>query len=226
VEVSRGDLVAGFVGQTAQKTQEKIEQALDGVLFIDEAYTLTPRSAGDFGQETIDSLVKAMEDYKNRLVVIVAGYPDEMEDFLNSNPGLKSRFAAQIEFVDFSPEELISITNALAVQDSYHIQSAALRKIDLVLSHWKNRNGSCFGNARSAALLYEQIKSNHAARLSREYDLVNTPDQISIEELTALTEQDVPNPERYLSANVTMRAQFNPKARHTSRVNSSAQMMQ
>ena len=103
VEVSRADLVAGYVGQTAIKTTKKIKAALDGVLFIDEAYTLSRGGGSDFGREAIDTLVKAMEDYSDRLVVIAAGYPAEMQGFIGSNPGLELRISACLDFPKLSP---------------------------------------------------------------------------------------------------------------------------
>ncbi len=111
MEVDRAGLVAGYVGQTALKTKEKIDEAMGGILFIDEAYTLV-KGGSDFGQEAIDTILKAMEDNRENFVVIVAGYPDPMEQFLGSNPGLKSRFNKSIMFEDYTEEELLSILNA------------------------------------------------------------------------------------------------------------------
>ena len=109
VEVDRGGLVAGYVGQTAIKTAEVIKSALDGVLFIDEAYALTNRGENDFGKEAVETLLKMMEDNRDRLVVIVAGYVDEMETFVHSNPGLESRFNRFWNFPDYSVEEMLAI---------------------------------------------------------------------------------------------------------------------
>jgi len=226
VEVSRADLIAGYVGQTAQKTQQKIEEALDGVLFIDEAYSLTPHTSGDFGKEAIDTLVKAMEDYKDRLVVIVAGYPAEMEDFLSSNSGLKSRFASWVEFPDFSTAELVQMIENLALQDSYQIQPSAKKDIEMILELWKRHFGNQFGNARSANLLYEQIKVNHAARLARDYDLFNSPDRITIEDLTYLTREDIPASTNLNSPQKSQPVRFSHSERMRKGINTAASLLQ
>lgn len=115
IEVDRSGLVGGYVGQTAIKTQAVIQSALGGILFIDEAYTLVRgNTSNDFGQEAIDTILKSMEDYRDDLVIIVAGYPDLMEKFINSNPGLKSRFNKYIQFDDYTPHELLCILKLFA----------------------------------------------------------------------------------------------------------------
>jgi hypothetical protein len=164
VEVSRGDLVAGYVGQTALKTMEKIRQALDGVLFIDEAYTLQRGGEHDYGQEAIDTLVKAMEDYRHRLVVIVAGYPLEMIRFIQSNPGLHSRFGPPLHFADYSDIELGKILSALADSDQLELPGDILREAIAFLEYEKRRNPLSFGNARAAHRLFEDMKNHLALR--------------------------------------------------------------
>ncbi len=188
LEVSRPDLVAGFVGQTAERTLDRIRLALDGVLFIDEAYTLASDSPADFGREAIDTLVKAMEDFRDRLVVVVAGYPAPMRLFLDANPGLLSRFAAPIHFPDFSPDELALVLANLLQAEGY---SAAPQVLDAAAAHLlslKRSAGSAFGNARSVLELFELMKSRLAARL------MQIPvDSISTEMLTTLTLAEVPD---------------------------------
>lgn len=122
VETDRSGLVAGYVGQTAIKVDELVQSALDGVLFIDEAYALAPEgSRSDFGQEAIDTILKRMEDYRDRLVIIVAGYPNEMARFINANPGLQSRFNKYLYFEDYKPEELVNIFNSIvSLHPSYN----------------------------------------------------------------------------------------------------------
>ena len=164
VEVSRADLVAGYVGQTAIKTTERIRDALDGVLFIDEAYSLARHSMNDFGQETIDTLVKAMEDHRHRLVVIVAGYPGPMEDFLSSNPGLHSRFANRIKFSDYSTEELEQILMGLATSEGYILPETVREKAVRHLNGLRQTEIH-FGNGRAVRNLFGKMKMLLARRL-------------------------------------------------------------
>jgi SpoVK/Ycf46/Vps4 family AAA+-type ATPase len=167
VEVSRADLVAGYVGQTAIKTKDRIKEALDGVLFIDEAYALARESTNDFGKETIDTLVKAMEDHRDRLVVIVAGYPGPMEDFLSSNPGLNSRFANRITFPDYLLEELGGILLGLAEREGYIVDNEVLKKATNHLDSLRRREEH-FGNGRAVRNLFGEMKMNLARRLMRQ----------------------------------------------------------
>ena len=126
VEVDRSGLVSGYIGQTATKVTEVVESALGGILFIDEAYTLTSnKGQGDFGQEAVDTLLKAMEDNRDNLVVIVAGYSDLMEEFLNSNPGLRSRFNKFMKFEDYTPEQLLDIVKGMAAKQDYVLSEEA-----------------------------------------------------------------------------------------------------
>jgi SpoVK/Ycf46/Vps4 family AAA+-type ATPase len=164
VEVSRADLVAGYIGQTAIKTTERIKEALDGVLFIDEAYSLTRQSMNDFGQETIDTLVKAMEDHRERLVVIVAGYPGPMQDFLLSNPGLNSRFAGRITFPDYSMDELSTILTRLAIGEGYVIPEGVQEKAARYLAGLR-RTEMYFGNGRAVRNLFGDMKMRLARRV-------------------------------------------------------------
>ena len=169
IEVSRADLVAGYVGQTALKTMDKVKAALDGVLFIDEAYALTGSAyGGDFGKEAVDTLVKAMEDYRERLVVIVAGYPELMDDFLRSNPGLASRFSKVIDFSDYEIEELQAILVGLASKEGYHLNDEVEKAVRTVLQGQKIQAGNRFGNGRAVRVLFEEMRSNLAERLAVE----------------------------------------------------------
>lgn len=166
VEVDRSGLVAGYVGQTAIKTQEVIQRALGGILFIDEAYSLAPeRSENDFGQEAIDTILKAMEDHRDDFVVIVAGYDNLMPRFIDSNPGLKSRFNKYIFFPDYNEEELFLIFKTLLQKNDYVIDDDAA---ELVKQHlgklYLNRDDN-FGNARDVRNLFEKMISNQANRL-------------------------------------------------------------
>ncbi|MGL5944180.1 MAG: AAA family ATPase [Waterburya sp.] len=168
IETDRSGMVAEYVGHTALKVDKLIESALDGVLFIDEAYTLKPENAGrDFGQEAIDTLLKRMEDYRDRLVVIVAGYSEEMSRFIESNPGLQSRFTRYFTFADYQPDELLDIF--LKICDSHHYQlDIAAKKILLAkfnkLYAQRDKN---FGNGRLVRNLFEKIIEKQATRLTK-----------------------------------------------------------
>jgi Cdc6-like AAA superfamily ATPase len=165
VEVDRSELVAGYLGQTATKTAEVVASAAGGVLFIDEAYSLTASGPGgdQYGQESVDTLVKEMEDRRNDLVVIVAGYPAPMAAFIAANPGLASRFRTTIEFEDYTDDELVAILDALAEGADYVLEPAAVERFREVLG--RVPRDSSFGNGRYARNALEAAIGHHAWRL-------------------------------------------------------------
>ena len=165
VEVDRSGLVAGFVGQTAIKTQDKIQEAMGGILFIDEAYTLNKEGA-DYGQEAIDTILKAMEDNRKDLVVIVAGYTELMKKFVESNPGLKSRFNKYIEFPDYTADELISIFELNMRKYNYTYSYEAKLAIEKMIRDREAHKGENFANARDVRNLFESIITNQATRVA------------------------------------------------------------
>jgi stage V sporulation protein K len=185
VEVDRAGLVGEYVGTTAIKTDRAVKRALDGVLFIDEAYALARGDGGrqDFGPEAVETLLKRMEDHRHRLVVIVAGYPALMRHFLESNPGLQSRFSREISFPDYSTEELVAITGKFAADSEYRLDEGAVEALRRIVEGAKR--GERFGNARFARTLFEQALNAHALRLTGRLDDVG-PD-----ELSTLTAEDV-----------------------------------
>ncbi|MDO4621220.1 MAG: AAA family ATPase [Lachnospiraceae bacterium] len=165
IEVDRSGLVAGYVGQTAIKTTEQIEKAIGGVLFIDEAYSLAKKDDA-FGEEAIDTILKAMEDRRDEFVVIVAGYTKPMEKFINSNPGLKSRFNKYIEFPDYSVDELQAIFEMNCKKYDYRIDEDAKKHIRELITAKKLERAENFANAREVRNLFESIITNQAHRLA------------------------------------------------------------
>ncbi len=167
VEVSRSDLVGEYIGATAPKTHEKVMEALGGVLFIDEAYTLSKRGDGkDFGQEAIDQLLKDMEDHRDDLCVIVAGYTDLMQEFISSNPGLESRFSKTIVFEDYDEFELMEIFSRMCVKGAFQLNDTAASWAQDYFTWLANNRGENFGNARDVRNFFEKVRNAQATRLA------------------------------------------------------------
>lgn len=184
VEVDRSGLVAGYVGQTAIKTQQQIQKALGGVLFIDEAYALNGKSDNDFGQEAIDTVLKAMEDNRDDLVVIVAGYDELMEQFIHSNPGLESRFNRYLHFDDYSTDEMVDIFKMQCKKGSYVLADGVEAEVREFIDEANDAGGITFGNARGVRNLFEQILTEQANRLAQK-------DEFTKEDLMTITAEDV-----------------------------------
>ena len=180
VEVDRSDLVAGYIGQTAEKTKGKLNEALDGVLFIDEAYSLS-RGAGDvkdFGHEVIETLLKFMEDNRDRVSVIVAGYEKEMKRFIDSNPGLKSRFTKFYNFPNYSPSELLSLFKLFLTNDDYYLFPGNDRfMLEFFKQLKRNTDPSSFGNGRSVRNIFEEITMIQSQRISVNKDYEKKEDK-------------------------------------------------
>ncbi|QDS99833.1 AAA family ATPase [Adhaeretor mobilis] len=185
IETDRSGLVAEYSGQTGPKTNKKIDEALDGVLFIDEAYTLISGEGEDpFGHEAVQALLKRMEDDRKRLVVILAGYPVEMDSLLHSNPGLSSRFSRKLEFIDYTPLELAGIFGLMAGKNSYELGAVARAKVLLGMQYLYERRDRHFGNGRTSRNLFEHAIRRMANRIAE-------ISQLSVEQLTTLEPDDI-----------------------------------
>lgn len=186
VEVDRTKLVAGYIGQTSKQTEQIVMSALGGVLFIDEAYTLSEGGENDFGKEAINTLLKMMEDYRDQLIVIIAGYSNEIDKFLEVNPGLQSRFSERIDFPDYTVDELLYIADGILKKSDYTISVEAKEKMRTLFQHAKNDGH--FGNARYVRNIIEKSLRNQAERLSfTRHNFYNR----SI--LMEITEDDIPD---------------------------------
>ena len=185
IEVSSKDLVAEYVGQTAPKVASVIEKSLNGVLFIDEAYTLASNSSNSYNDEAIATLIQAMENYRDKLVVIFAGYTKEMQDFLNSNSGITSRIGYTLEFDDYTTMELIQIFENMAKKSGFKVEDSAIDYLKTIVDD--NRNMKNFGNARFIRNIYEKTIVSHASRVKdkkNKKDLITiTKDDINTENL-------------------------------------------
>jgi SpoVK/Ycf46/Vps4 family AAA+-type ATPase len=204
VEVDRASLVGQYVGQTAIKTDRAIRRALDGVLFIDEAYALTPGGGDgrlDFGAEAVETLLKRMEDFRHRLVVIVAGYPRLMRGFLGSNPGLRSRFARELSFPDYSTADLLEITRRLAAEHEYELGPGADDALERIFGGAARGEG--FGNARYARTIFEQALNRQALRLAHVEG--KALEELDREEVTTLEAGDLVEAAQSLGENAGLR---------------------
>lgn len=169
IEAERADLVGEYIGHTAQKTRDLVKKSIGGVLFIDEAYSLARGGEKDFGKEAIDTLVKSMEDLKNQFVLILAGYSDEMDFFLQTNPGLPSRFPIQVEFPDYSIDQLIQIAELMVKERDYNLLPQTILKLRQHLVHEKCETMHAFSNARYVRNVIEKSIRNQAVRLLNQY---------------------------------------------------------
>lgn len=185
IETDRSGLVAGYAGQTSLKTEEKIDEALDGVLFVDEAYSLVSSTSDDpYGQEAVQALLKRMEDQRERLVVILAGYPEEMCQLLASNPGLSSRFSRHLDFEDYSALELAEIFGQMCDKNHYHLPSEARAKVLVGFDVMHRGREAHFGNGRTVRNIFELAIRHMANRIVQIADL-------SVEQLTTLEAEDI-----------------------------------
>ncbi|MTI82419.1 MAG: AAA family ATPase [Firmicutes bacterium] len=183
IEVERADLVGEYIGHTAQKTRDHIKKASGGILFIDEAYSLARGGSKDFGKEAIDAMVKGMEDNKDSLILVLAGYKYEMQQFLETNPGLRSRFPIHIDFPDYSTKELLEIGDLMLKQRQYYLDSGGREEIRLIIEQQSSRHQHS-GNARLVRNIIERAIRIQAVRLVQKGNITR-------EELMAINRRDV-----------------------------------
>ncbi|GAB5389846.1 MAG: hypothetical protein Alpg2KO_28140 [Alphaproteobacteria bacterium] len=191
VEVDRGELVAGYVGQTAIKTKAAIKKAMGGVLFIDEAYALAPGHDSDFGSEAIDTLLKAMEDNREDFIVIVAGYPELMKEFIESNPGLSSRFNTYVNFPNYNTDELVKIFDLMVEENGFKINDEVREHAKKLLNEQRENGGDSFANGRTVRNLLEKIELRMAFRLAEEGQYDKNPSPEVKEALQQITVKDI-----------------------------------
>jgi stage V sporulation protein K len=178
IEVERADLVGEYIGHTALKTRELVKKAMGGILFIDEAYSLARGGEKDFGKEAIDALVKAMEDHRQDFILILAGYSDEMEQFLALNPGLPSRFPIQIDFGDYTIDELLMIGELMAKERDYVLMPGTLQRMKQLLLDEKNTFWRAFSNARFVRNMLDKAIRNQSVRLLYQYPTVPSKQEL------------------------------------------------
>ena len=216
IETDRSGLVAGYVGQTAIKTQKKIQEAMGGILFIDEAYMLNQKDE-NFGQEAIDTILKAMEDHRDEFIVIVAGYTQLMKEFVESNPGLKSRFNKFFEFPDYTNEELQAIFELQCKKYQYKLTEEADKAVREEIIRLEEAKGENFANAREVRNLFEKIIANQAARVSTLEDVdEETLSTITIDDLTDKFEEEY---EKELQARAAREAEVEEALRDVAEMN-------
>lgn len=183
VEVERADLVGEYIGHTAQKTRDMIKKAQGGVMFVDEAYSLARGGEKDFGKESIDALVKGMEDHKDSLIIILAGYQDEMDYFIETNPGLRSRFPIQLSFPDYTTQELLEIADLMLQKRQYQLNQGAREELRHIVEQQSRRHEHS-GNARMVRNIIERAARRQAVRLVKKSDTTR-------EELMTIIREDV-----------------------------------
>lgn len=184
IEVERADLVGEYIGHTAHKTREQIKRALGGVLFVDEAYSLARGGEKDFGKEAIDTMVKNMEEYKDNLILILAGYKREMDWFLEANPGLRSRFPIHIEFPNYTVDELLAISELMLTKRQYQLTEDARYELEIILNQAIKNSHEHSGNARLVRNLIEKALRLQAVRLINEKSVTRN-------ELILITRSDI-----------------------------------
>lgn len=201
VEVERADLVGEYIGHTAQRTREQIKKALGGILFVDEAYSLARGGERDFGKEAIDCLVKGMEDHKEEFILILAGYRDEMKNFISTNPGLHSRFPIHIEFPDYNLKELVAIAKVMLEQKQYILTIDAELKLEKILRRYIFSGQSRNGNARFVRNIIENAIRHQAYRLVKNEEEMNRNNLVKIKAQDLDLEENFSSKENQIISN-------------------------